>query len=64
MEHLTQKLREWSAAHAEARKAEHAFSQQQRGAPTDLQDRARQLRQQADRLHRQIYDQIGSRRPS
>lgn len=52
---LTEKLRAWGAAHAQARSAEQRASQ----GTEDLRQQARSLRQIADRLHREIYEQMG-----
>lgn len=57
----TEKIREWGAAHAEARERERAARQQP--ASARLMCEARQSREQADRLHREIYAAIGSRDP-
>jgi hypothetical protein len=58
---ITQKLGLWGTTHAQARSLETAA--RQAGARDErLQEQAQQLRQQADRLHREIYDEIG--RPS
>ena len=56
---VTERLRAWATAHAQARQAERAAEQ---GRGTDdagrLQRDARSLREQADRLHRQIYREL------
>lgn len=56
---LTEKLRVWGAVHAQARNAREAVART--GAPSqqEAQRRAQLLQQQADRLHREIYAQIG-----
>ena len=57
---ITEKLGLWGATHAQARSLEQA-AQQPSAAREDLQHQARQLRQHADRLHREIYDEMGSK---
>ena len=52
---LTRKLQEWGAAQAQARSAERAGAQQ--GKSDSIE--ARRLRERADHLHREIYEQIG-----
>jgi hypothetical protein len=58
---LTEKLRHWGNAYAAARNAERAAAKQ--GSPThaDLQRQAQQLREHANRLHGEIYRQLGDR---
>jgi acyl-CoA reductase-like NAD-dependent aldehyde dehydrogenase len=56
---LVDKLRLWGIAHGAARDAERQAAQQQ-GADA-LHRQARQLRERADRLHREIYRELGSR---
>ena len=57
----TEKLSLWGVAHAAARDAERAA--QQAGAPSELLRReARLLRERADRLHREVYLELGRRR--
>jgi len=60
MDHLEQ-LRRWGAAHGAARDAERQAAQA--GAPVriQLQQQARLLRERADRLHAEIYGQLGRR---
>lgn len=62
---ITEKLGLWGATHTRARRLERAAGQDPRAAET-LRQEARQLRESADRLHREIYDEIGRRqdRPS
>lgn len=58
----TQKLSLWGVAHAAARDAERAAAQQT-GQPCDeLRHQARVLRERADRLHREVYMELGPRR--
>ena len=55
-----EQLQRWGAAHGAAREAELQAAQQgEAGQPH--RDRARRLREQADRLHAEIYGQIGRR---
>lgn len=56
---LTEKLRAWGTAHAQARNAEWAAASQ---PGKGLARQAQMLRQQADTLHREIYRQIGEKR--
>jgi hypothetical protein len=59
---VTEQLRAWGAAHAEARAAER--SAQQAGPADragDLQRQAKTLRERADRLHRDIYRSLDRR---
>lgn len=59
---LTQKLSLWGVTYAAARDAERAAARQS-GAPGDhLQREARQLRERADRLHREVYMELGPER--
>ncbi len=59
---LTDKLSLWGATHAAARDAERQAAQQQDGADSEeLRRQARQLRERADRLHREVYSQLGDR---
>lgn len=53
---LTEKLRVWGAVHAQARSARESAAKNQKA-----QALAQQLQLDADRLHREIYDQIGSK---
>jgi hypothetical protein len=59
---ITEQLKAWGAAHAQARAAEHAAGQ---GGPTGqdarAQHEARALREHADRLHRDIYRSLDRR---
>ena len=59
---MTEKLRHWGAVHAKARDAEQAAARQHDGG-RELDQQARRLREEADRLHRTIYGELGSRRP-
>lgn len=52
---VTDQLKAWGAAHAQARVAENAARQNR---SNDLQREARSLRERADRLHREIYDSL------
>jgi hypothetical protein len=56
---LTEKLREWGAAHTQAKAHEGAWRRQP--ASPELQSAATRSREQADRLHREIYAAIGQR---
>jgi hypothetical protein len=55
---ITEKLGLWGTTHAQARNLESA-ARQAGGRDERLEEQAQQLRQQADRLHREIYDEIG-----
>ncbi|TFZ08756.1 hypothetical protein [Ramlibacter humi] len=55
----TEKIREWGAANADARERERAARQQP--ASQELESAARRSREQADRLHREVYAAIGQR---
>jgi hypothetical protein len=56
---LTEQLRRWGAVHGQARAAESAARQQHGADGTDdLHRRARALRADADRLHREIYGNL------
>lgn len=57
---ITEKLGLWGATHARARSLERA-AQEAGTDPGDLQQQARQARQHADRLHREIYEEMGSK---
>ena len=59
---LTEKLRQWGAVHAEARAAEQAAAQRH-ASDDDSARQARRLREEADRLHRTIYSELGGDRP-
>ena len=53
---VTEQLRAWGAAHAQARAAERSAQQAGRTDDSrDLQRKAKALRERADRLHRDIY---------
>ena len=53
---FTERLRAWGVAHAQARGAERAAGQQADAERSDtLRRQAQSLREQADRLHREIY---------
>lgn len=58
----THKLSLWGMAHAAARDAERAAAQQGGTACDELRHRARLLRERADRLHREVYMELGPRR--
>ena len=58
---LTEKLRVWGAVHAQARCAREALAQAGAGSLQEAKNQAQLLQQHADRLHRQIYSQIGTR---
>jgi len=57
---LTTQLRIWGATHAQAREAEKQ-AHQQGSAARELRQKATALREQADRLHREIYSAIGGK---
>lgn len=57
----THKLSLWGAAHAAARDAERAAAQEGGQARDELRHRARVLRERADRLHREVYLELGPR---
>jgi len=56
---LTEKLSLWGATHAAARDAERAAAQ---SGGEDLRRRASALREHADRLHREVYMELGPSR--
>ena len=56
---LTEKLRLWGAAHAQARAAERAAAELREEAGDDARRQALSLRERADRLHRDIYGELG-----
>lgn len=58
---LTDKLRTWGATHAQARIARQQSAAQRGGESSDLHEKARDLQQRADALHREIYGQLGSK---
>lgn len=58
----TDKLSLWGVAHAAARDAERAAAQQAGQQGDELRHRARLLRERADRLHREVYLELGPRR--
>jgi hypothetical protein len=59
---ITEKLRQWGDVHAKARAAESAAAG--RGSDgRELHQQARRLREEADRLHRAVYGELGNRRP-
>lgn len=58
---MTDKLRQWGDVHAKARDAERAAARPG-GDARELDQQARRLREEADRLHRAIYGELGSRR--
>ena len=53
-----EQLQRWGAVHGAAREAEQQAARQGEAGHT-LRDRAKKLREQADRLHAEIYGQIG-----
>jgi hypothetical protein len=58
----TERLRAWGATHAQARKAETAAQQSNDSDEAGrLWREAETLRQEADRLHRDIYSSLGRR---
>ncbi len=56
---MVEKLREWGRAHGAARDAEREAHRDSAGRDGQ---HARTLRERADRLHREIYDELGGRR--
>jgi hypothetical protein len=58
----TEKLSLWGLAHAAARDAERAAAQQTSDPSGRLGREARLLRERADRLHREVYLELGPRR--
>ena len=58
----TEKLSQWGVAHAAARDAERAAAQQNGESSERLRREARLLRERADRLHREVYVELGRRR--
>lgn len=59
---VSDKLSLWGGLHAAARDAERKAAQQAGGSCEDLRLEARRLREQADRLHREVYSALGSGR--
>jgi len=59
---ITEKLRLWGITHGAARDAERAALQQPGTQAESLWMEARQLRERADRLHREIYRELDTRR--
>lgn len=60
---LTEQLKAWGHAHAQARRAEHAAQQDGRHPESrELRRQAQFLRDEADRLHREIYHGLGRSR--
>ena len=57
---MHEQLRRWGAVHAQARDAEQAASRSGNTA-RELEQQARRLREEADRLHRTIYGELGIR---
>jgi len=55
-----EQLQRWGAVHGAAREAERQAAQEG-AAGQPLRERAKNLREQADRLHAEIYGQIGRR---
>jgi acyl-CoA reductase-like NAD-dependent aldehyde dehydrogenase len=60
----TDKLSLWGAALAAARDAERAAAQQVGDSYDPLRRKARALREHADRLHREVYRELGPVRAS
>jgi hypothetical protein len=58
----THKLRLWGSTYAAARAAERAAAQQSSSTRADLQREAQRLRENANRLHGEIYSEIGQDR--
>ena len=58
----TERLGLWGSAYAAARAAERAAAQQSSSTDRDLRREAQLLRARADRLHREIYTEIGQQR--
>ena len=59
---VTEKLKAWGSAHAQARAAEQsARAAEGNGASPDLQRKAQSLRERADQLHRDIYRDLDRR---
>ena len=58
----TEKLRLWGNTYAAARAAERAAAQPSNSMHADLQREAQRLREHANRLHGQIYSEIGQDR--
>lgn len=56
-----QQLQRWGAAHGAARDAERQAALEGGDARRKLQQQARELRDHADRMHAEIYGQIGRR---
>ena len=56
-----EQLQRWGAAHGAARDAERQAALEGGDARKNLQQQARALREQADRMHAEIYGQIGRR---
>lgn len=59
---VTEQLRTWGEVHARARSAEDTARRSGDGLRSgDLWREAKSLRERADRLHREIYQQFGRR---
>lgn len=58
----THKLSLWGVAHAAARDAERAAARHTGQPGDELRREARLLRERADRLHREVYLELGPRR--
>jgi hypothetical protein len=59
---ITEQLKAWGAAHAQARAAERAARKAgNTGHPGEMHSEARVLRERADRLHREIYRSLDRR---
>jgi len=58
---LTEKLSLWGATHAAARNTERAAAQRSGPDSIELRREAQRLREHADRLHREVYTELGKR---
>jgi hypothetical protein len=58
---MHEQLRRWGAVHAQARDAEQQAASRGGGTFGELEQQARRLREEADRLHRTIYGELGNR---
>jgi acyl-CoA reductase-like NAD-dependent aldehyde dehydrogenase len=61
---VTDKLCLWGVTHAAARDAERAASQQSAQGREEIGRKAKLLREHADRLHREVYMELGPARSS
>ena len=57
---VLEKLRQWGLAHGAAREAERHATEQ--SASADVRQAARLLRERADRLHAEVYRELGGGR--